>query len=50
MLLLFPEEPDTFLLPHEAFPAFLKGAALLAAVAYRGEKPCAANTARSKTV
>lgn len=50
MLLLFPEEPDTFLLPHKASLAFLKDAVLLVAVAYQSEKPCAANTARNKTV
>jgi len=47
VLLLFQEEPDTFLLPHRASPASLKGAVQLVAMDHRGEKPYAANTARN---
>lgn len=47
MLLLFQEEPDTFLSPHGASPASLEGAVQLVATVHWGEMLYAANTARN---
>lgn len=48
-LLLFQEEPDTFLLPHRASLASLEGAVQLAAMVHWGEMLYAANTARNNS-